>query len=93
MGKKRLKRIAGDSYKKMKVFVIGIGLIGGSMVLDIQKMYPQATIYGIDTNEIHLQEAITLGVIDARDMIDLHTADFVIVSVPVDGALVVLPQY
>jgi hypothetical protein len=27
-------------------------------------MYPQATIYGIDTNEIHLQEA-TLGVIDA----------------------------
>jgi prephenate dehydrogenase len=34
------------------------------MVLDI-KMYPQATIYGIDTNEIHLQEAIALGVIDA----------------------------
>jgi hypothetical protein len=28
-------------------------------------MYPQATIYGIDTNEIHLQEAIALGVIDA----------------------------
>jgi prephenate dehydrogenase len=28
-------------------------------------MYPQATIYGIDTNEIHLHEAIALGVIDA----------------------------
>jgi prephenate dehydrogenase len=34
---------------------------------------------------------IALGVIDAAgSMIDL--ADFVIVSVPVDGALVVLPQ-
>jgi prephenate dehydrogenase len=92
---KRLKRIAGIATKKlkMKVFVIGIGLIGGSIVLDIKRIYPQATIYGIDTNEIHLQEAIALGVIDAvGSMIDLHTADFVIVSVPVDGALVVLPQ-
>jgi hypothetical protein len=36
---KRLKRIAGiaTKNKKMKVFVIGIGLIGGSMVLDIKK--------------------------------------------------------
>jgi hypothetical protein len=34
-------------------------------------MYPQA-IYGIDTNEIHLQ-TIALGVIDAAgSMIDLH---------------------
>jgi prephenate dehydrogenase len=31
-------------------------------------MYPQATIYGIDTNEIHLQEAIALGVIDAAEV-------------------------
>jgi prephenate dehydrogenase len=90
-----LKRIAGIATKKykMKVFVVGIGLIGGSMVLDIKKMYPQATIYGVDVNEIHLQEAIALGVIDAAGCIEeVHDADFVIVSVPVDAALVVLPK-
>jgi prephenate dehydrogenase len=77
----------------MKVFVIGIGLIGGSMVLDIKALHPEAKIYGIDTSESHLQEAIALGVVDAGATFDdLVNADFVIVSVPVDVALTVLPK-
>jgi prephenate dehydrogenase len=77
----------------MKVHVIGIGLIGGSMVLDIKKLHPEATIYGIDTNENHLVEAIALGVIDAAATFDdLAQADIVIISVPVDGALILLPK-
>lgn len=77
----------------MKVFVIGIGLIGGSMVLDIKALYPEATIYGIDNNEKHLQQALELGVIDvAATMEDLQEADFVIVSVPVNVAISLLPQ-
>ena len=77
----------------MKVFVIGIGLIGGSMVLDIKNLHPEATIYGIDNNESHLAEAIALGVVDAAATFDdLAQADFVIVSVPVDIALTLLPK-
>lgn len=77
----------------MKVFVIGIGLIGGSMVLDIKTLHPEATIYGIDSNESHLAEAISLGVVEkAATYKDLIHADFVIVSVPVDVALTVLPK-
>ncbi|GEL10914.1 prephenate dehydrogenase [Flavobacterium glycines] len=77
----------------MKVFVIGIGLIGGSMVLDIKALYPGATIYGIDNNEKHLQQALELGVIDvAATMEDLSEADFVIVSVPVNVAIGLLPK-
>lgn len=77
----------------MKVFVIGIGLIGGSMVLDIKALYPNATIYGIDNNEKHLQQALELGVIDvAATMEDLSEADFVIVSVPVNVAIGLLPK-
>jgi prephenate dehydrogenase len=77
----------------MKVVVIGIGLIGGSMVLDIKALHPEATILGMDANENHLQQAIDLGVVEkAGTSEDLADADFVIVSVPVDVALVVLPQ-
>jgi prephenate dehydrogenase len=77
----------------MKVFVIGIGLIGGSMALDIKTLRPEAKIYGIDNNESHLAEAIALGVVNAGATFeDLADADFVIVSVPVDVALVVLPK-
>jgi prephenate dehydrogenase len=77
----------------MNIHVIGIGLIGGSMVLDIKSLHPEATIYGIDTNESHLAEAVALGVVDkAATSEDLAEADYVIVSVPVDIALTVLPQ-
>ena len=77
----------------MKVFVIGIGLIGGSIALDIKSLHPDANIFGIDSNENHLQEAINLGVVDAGATYeDLIHADFVIVSVPVDISLTVLPK-
>ncbi|MCG9794199.1 prephenate dehydrogenase [Flavobacterium algicola] len=77
----------------MKVYVVGIGLIGGSMVLDIKGLYPEAIVFGVDTNEAHIAEALKLGVIDqAAKLEDVGDADFVIVSVPVDIAMVVLPQ-
>lgn len=77
----------------MKVVVIGIGLIGGSIALDIKSLHPDASIFGIDSNKNHLQEAINLGVVDAGATYeDLIHADFVIVSVPVDILLKVLPN-
>ena len=77
----------------MKIYIIGIGLIGGSMALDIRGLYPEATVYGVDSNENHLQEALALGVIDAVASIEnLPEADFVILSVPVDVALTLLPK-
>ena len=48
------------------IFVVGVGLIGGCFALDIKKLYPSCTIFGIDKNEAHLDEAIQLGVIDKK---------------------------
>ena len=77
----------------MNVFVIGVGLIGGSMSLDIQKEYPMAVIYGIDTNDNHINEAKELGVIHHNATFnDLEIADLVIVSIPVDATVKVLPM-
>src|SRR6187402_1732750 len=76
----------------MNIYVIGVGLIGGSIALDAKGLNPDAKIFGIDSNDKHLQEAIALGVIDeAATFDDLSKADFVIVAVPVDTAIVVLP--
>ncbi len=77
----------------MKVYIVGIGLIGGSMALDIKSIYDDAVVFGIDTNEKHLDEAIKLGIIDKKATEnDLINADLVIVAVPVDVALVILPE-
>jgi len=76
----------------MNIYVIGVGLIGGSIALDAKEMNPAAKIFGIDSNKKHLDLAKELGVIDeAATFDDLSKADFVIVSVPVDTAIVVLP--
>ena len=77
----------------MKIYVIGTGLIGGSLALGAKDFYDNAKIYGIDSNENHLREAIKLGIIDEVAIFeDLANADFVILSVPVDVSLEFLPK-
>lgn len=75
------------------VYVIGVGLIGGSMALDIKALHPELPIFGIDTNEAHLEEAIQLKVIDSKAIhSDLKQADLVILAIPVDAAVIELPK-
>lgn len=75
------------------VYVIGVGLIGGSMALDIKSIHPKLSIFGIDSNSNHLDEALALKVIDAKATYeDLKQADFVILSIPVDAAVIELPK-
>jgi prephenate dehydrogenase len=77
----------------MKIYIIGIGLIGGSMALDIKSIYDNAIVFGIDANEKHLEEALKLGIINQKAIqTDLINADFVILAVPVDVGLVILPD-
>ena len=76
-----------------QVFIIGVGLIGGSFALDIKKQHPECVVYGIDKSETHLDKAKTLGIIDKKATYeDLSTADVVIVAIPVDATLEVLPK-
>lgn len=77
----------------MNIFIIGIGLIGGSLSLDIQEKYPNAVLHGIDANENHLQEALDLGIIHHKSTFEkLTNADIVFVSIPVDVQLAVIPK-
>lgn len=75
------------------IFVIGVGLIGGSFALDIKSQNSDCHVYGIDKSEAHLDEAVALGVIDEKAKFeDLNKADLVIVAIPVDATLEVLPK-
>lgn len=67
------------------IYIIGIGLIGGSMALDLKQIYPETTIIGIDINEENLNAALDLNIIDKKGSInDLSQADLVVMSIPVD---------
>jgi prephenate dehydrogenase len=75
------------------IFIIGVGLIGGSFALDMKKLNSECTIYGIDKNETHLDEALNLKIINKKASFeDLEMADIVMVAIPVDATLSVLPK-
>ena len=76
----------------MKFFLIGTGLIGGSMSKDLRNILNNIQIHGIDKNEISVKHAKSIGVIDNIDSLEnLNSADRVILSVPVSESLKILP--
>jgi len=75
------------------IYVIGVGLIGGSIAKDVKKMNPEIVVYGIDSDLNNLREALSLGIIDKKAVLsDLKKADVVIVSIPVDAMVKLLPE-
>jgi len=76
-----------------QVSIIGVGLIGGSFALDLKHYIPEVKITGIDQNETHLTEAMSIGIVDQKgSMNSLKTADLVVLAIPVNAVLKILPQ-
>lgn len=77
----------------MKVVIIGIGLIGGSFAKGVKRLFSDVTVVGVDKNTSHLDEALTLGLIDEKgDESSLSNADMVLVTIPVDVLIEELPK-
>ena len=76
-----------------KIYIIGIGLIGGSFALEIKKIFPDSNIIGIDNSKENLDQAINLGIIDAIGSIDDITNPFMILlAIPVKSIINILPN-
>ena len=75
-----------------KLAVIGLGLIGGSMALDLKKRL-KYEVLGLDKNPNHIKKALELGIIDREaDFSELANVSVVIVAVPVDKIAEVTAQ-
>lgn len=46
-----------------KILLVGTGLIGGSLALNIKEEFPEMIIYGLDNNQESLKLALQSGVI------------------------------
>ncbi|HAO28048.1 MAG TPA: prephenate dehydrogenase [Chryseobacterium indologenes] len=78
----------------MKISIIGVGLIGGSMALKLREKGIASFIYGIDYNKQHITDALDLKIIDAEANLEegIKNADLIIIAVPVDAARKLLPE-
>jgi prephenate dehydrogenase len=78
----------------MKGVIIGVGLIGGCMALDLRKAKILQSMAGIDLNETHAQQALELGLVDSIDQHNqqLLEADVVLLAIPVNAIIAMLPM-
>jgi prephenate dehydrogenase len=77
----------------MKTTIIGIGLIGGSIAKDIRKSGFATELIGVDASEKHAKEAVEIGLVDKVEPLEqaVCDTDLVIIAIPVDKVLKVLP--
>ncbi len=78
----------------MKVTIVGLGLIGGCMGIDLRKAGLATERIGVDRSEAHARRALELGLVDrvAGEDTALQCADVVILAIPVNIMSALLPQ-
>lgn len=78
----------------MVIAVVGIGLIGGSLMIDLRKRGFATHIIGVDNNVTHGNIAILSGLVDEIDSLEnaVGKSDLIILSTPVNTNSTMLPR-
>ncbi len=78
----------------MTISVIGIGLIGGSMAIDLKKRGFAGKVIGVDNNIQHQNIAKLCGIVDTTATLEnaVEESDLVILCTPVDTNCELLPR-
>ena len=78
----------------MKVGIIGLGLIGGSMAIDLRRKGFASRILGVESDPVNAAAAEKIGLADK--VVDfgecVRESDIVILAVPVGAAVKLLPE-
>lgn len=70
----------------MKVSIVGLGLIGGSIALGLRKCSFASELIGVDLNANHAEEALRLNLVDrVEPMSSALQSDLVILAIPTDA--------
>jgi len=79
--------------ESLKLGLVGVGLMNGSLALDVKNLYNDVEVYGMSRRQTTLDKALELGLIDYRaDMHMLADMDVVAVAIPVEATAGLLPQ-
>ncbi len=79
---------------KIKVGIVGLGLMGGSLSLALKKHSKDYYFLGLDHNELHCSQALELGLVDeiSHSIEALKYCDIILLSIPVDSIISVSQQ-
>ena len=78
---------------KKNIYIVGVGLIGGSFALELKDIFKDNNIIGIDTSEQNLKIAKQKNIIDSyAEINDITNAFIIIIAVPVKAIIKILPK-
>ena len=78
----------------MKVGIIGLGLIGGSMAIDLKRKGFAEEILGVESEPVNAAAAQKIGLVDRVVTLDecMEESDIIVLAVPVGTAASILPK-
>ena len=78
----------------MNVGIVGLGLIGGSMGLDLRKRGFASRVTGVESESVNAEAALRKGLADSIAGIDecVAESDVIVLAIPVGAACKLLPQ-
>lgn len=80
--------------ERKSITIVGMGLIGGSLAIQLHEKKISSRLYGVETHPGHARKALELELVD--EILQLEEAicqsDIIILAVPVDEAVTLLPR-
>jgi len=77
----------------MKVTIVGVGLIGGSLAIALKEKGIAQKVIGVEANYEHQQKALQLGLVDEIQDLDdaIKNSDLIVLATPVNAVAKLLP--
>jgi prephenate dehydrogenase len=77
----------------MKIGIVGLGLMGGSLALSLKNLPFISSIVGSDHNSEHQRQAMELGLVDEIIALDaIKRCDVIFLAIPVDSVIALLEE-
>jgi prephenate dehydrogenase len=79
--------------QRKKIAIVGVGLIGGSLAIQLHEKKLSSRLIGVDANEEHARQAVELELVDeTMSLTDaIEQSDVIILAIPVDKLVELLP--
>ncbi|NOT52072.1 MAG: prephenate dehydrogenase [Chitinophagaceae bacterium] len=79
--------------ERKRIAIIGVGLIGGSLAIQLHEKKLSSRLIGVDANAEHAKKAIELELVDEMLPLDeaIQQSDVIVLAVPVDTMVLLLP--
>jgi prephenate dehydrogenase len=79
--------------KRKRIAIVGVGLIGGSLAIQLHEKKLSSKLIGVDANPEHARQAVELELVDETMNLDeaIDQSDVIVLAIPVDVMLKVVP--